>query len=324
MTNTINLDLYPLPGDGELVNVVFLRGVPASGKSTFAKAHLEAYPAGRVVRINNDDLSSMLFGVPWGSNPIAADLLYSLRIKILETALAEPYVRLIFVDNTNLQTSSLNKVIRAISNFKATIIVDDRFLSVSVEECISRDLLRPIPVGEDVIRNMYSTASRLSPWVASTSNISIDNFLESLEIYPNSNELPETIIVDIDGTLALMGDRDPYAWHKVGLDLPNKQVVKFIKDRIEAGHHVIVMSGRDGVCYVETQEWLDRHVTPGLPLFMRTPNDKRPDYIVKHELFQANVARKYHVSLVLDDRNMVVRLWRALGLNCWQVAEGNF
>lgn len=324
MTNMINLDLYPLPGEDESVKVVFLRGIPASGKSTFAKAHLEAYPAGQVIRINNDDLSSMLFGAPWGANPIAADLLHTLRVKMLETAIAEPYVRLIFVDNTNLQISSLNKLVRVVSNLNATFIIDDRFLSVDVEECIARDLLRTNPVGAGIIRKMHATASRLTPWIMPAWNLSIESFLDSLEAYPNSVELPETIIVDIDGTLAIMGDRSPYAWSRVGIDTPNKQVVNFVKDRIKAGHKVIIMSGRDGVCRAETQEWLDRYVASGLPLFMRTIDDNRPDYIVKHELFQANIAGKYHVSLVLDDRDMVVRLWRALGLNCWQVAEGNF
>jgi hypothetical protein len=30
------------------------------------------------------------------------------------------------------------------------------------------------------------------------------------------------------------------------------------------------------------------------------------------------------VRLVLDDRNSVVKMWRSLGLECWQVAEGDF
>ena len=325
MTNlSTNQELFALPGNGEPALVVFLRGIPGSGKSTFAKAHLEAYDAGTVIRINNDDLSTMLFGVPWGSNPVAAELLACTRIKLLEACLSQPLIRLIFVDNTNLQTSNLNVLAQTAMNLGAKVIVDDRFLSIDVDECIRRDALRANPVGEGVIRKMSRQAGKLDSWIPTEPRQSLDNFINAIKPYENSIDLPATIIVDIDGTLAIMGDRSPYAWHEVEKDLPNPHVVNFVKNHIEEGHKVIIMSGRDGICRRETKRWLDKYVAPDLTLFMRAQNDKRPDYIVKHELFHNNIADNYHVTLVLDDRNSVVRLWRALGLNCWQVAEGDF
>jgi len=324
MTKILTLqELFPIPSEEETTLVIFLRGIPGSGKSTFAKAHFDAYPSGTVIRINNDDLSTMLFGVPWGSNPVASELLASARIKLLEACLAQSAIKLIFVDNTNLQTSTVNTLSQTATNLGAKVIVDDRFLSVDVEECIRRDSLRVNPVGEGIIRKMARQASRLTPWTPNWKP-SLEEFLQSIELYHNSAELTPSIIVDIDGTLAIMGDRDPYTWRKVGRDLPNTSVVDFVKRHIQEGHNVIIMSGRDGVCRKETQEWLDRYVSPGLPLFMRTQNDKRPDYIVKNELFRNNIVDNYHVTLVLDDRTSVVKLWRALGLNCWQVNEGDF
>lgn len=324
MTEILTLqELFPIPSEEDATLVIFLRGIPGSGKSTFAKAHFDAYPSGTVIRINNDDLSTMLFGAPWGSNPVAAELLASARIKLLEASLAQPLIKLIFVDNTNLQTSTVNTLAQVANNLGAKVIVDDRFLSVDVEECIRRDSLRINSVGEGIIRKMARQASRLTPWTPNWKP-SLEEFLQSIELYHNSTELTPSIIVDIDGTLAIMGDRDPYAWHKVGRDLPNTSVVDFVKRHIQEGHNVIIMSGRDGVCRKETQEWLDRYVSPGLTLFMRTQNDKRPDYIVKNELFRSNIVDNYHVTLVLDDRTSVVKLWRALGLNCWQVNEGDF
>ncbi|MFC7644091.1 hypothetical protein ACFQX6_27630 [Streptosporangium lutulentum] len=41
-------------------------------------------------------------------------------------------------------------------------------------------------------------------------------------------------IVDIDGTLALRGDRGPYDWDRVGEDLPNHPVVTIVKALILA------------------------------------------------------------------------------------------
>lgn len=323
-TNAIDLSLFALPAESAPTHVVLLRGIPASGKSTFTKKHLEVYPSGAVVRINNDDLSSMLFGTSWGNGKGSAELLEKLRFDLLRNAIQNETVRLVFVDNTNLNTRTVKGLTKLALSMGANVTVDDRFLSVSVEECLRRDALRENPVGEKVIRDMAIRAKSLTSWVRPTDFYHEDSFIASLEKYENDESLPAVTIVDVDGTLALMQDRSPYAWHKVGEDLPNTVVVSFVKDLIANGHNVIIASGRDGVCRAETQAWLDEHVSPGIQLLMRTEKDPRPDTIVKHELFNENIKGKYHVRLVLDDRNSVVRLWRGLGLKCWQVAEGDF
>lgn len=60
------------------------------------------------------------------------------------------------------------------------------------------------------------------------------------------------------------------------------------------------------------------------PLFMRATGDHRPDSVVKLELFNKFVRDNYHVRFVLDDRNSVIGMWRSLGLDAFQVNEGNF
>jgi hypothetical protein len=65
----------------------------------------------------------------------------------------------------------------------------------------------------------------------------------------------------------------------------------------------------------------------GLPyegLFMRPAGDTRKDSIVKREIFDAEIAHRWRVIGVFDDRRQVVRMWRALGLTVFQVAEGDF
>ncbi len=75
---------------------------------------------------------------------------------------------------------------------------------------------------------------------------------------------------------------------------------------------------------MKTAEWLNDHHFPIGELHMRKTGDRRKDAIVKGELFDANVRGRYNVLLVLDDRDQVVKYWRSLGLNCWQVNEGAF
>lgn len=60
------------------------------------------------------------------------------------------------------------------------------------------------------------------------------------------------------------------------------------------------------------------------PLFMRPSGDMRPDHVVKKELYLQHIEPFYKVKCVFDDRDQVVKMWRSLGLQVYQVAEGNF
>ena len=80
------------------------------------------------------------------------------------------------------------------------------------------------------------------------------------------------------------------------------------------GYYMIVMSGRDGICFNDTAEWLiDNSIEYDL-LVMRVAGDVRKDSIVKEELFFKYVANKFDVKLVVDDRPSVCRTWILLGL----------
>jgi hypothetical protein len=142
-------------------------------------------------------------------------------------------------------------------------------------------------------------------------------------------ELPEAILVDIDGTLARRVDRGPFDWRKVGGDEPITDVVELVKTLYWGSHaEIIFMSGRDVVCFDDTQEWLREHLGEwvlDLQLLMRPRKDGRKDFIVKEEIYRRDIQGKYNVRLVLDDRDQVVEMWRnTLGLTCLQVAPGDF
>lgn len=303
--------------------VLVLRGIPASGKSTFARDLVASRPYGTTLRINNDDLAAMFFGAHsftnHGDAKHVAALFHEARVSLLTTALSHSGVDLVIIDNTNLSVKTVKSLEQVALKLGADFVVDDQFLTVPLDLCLERDLSRAVPVTEPVIRKMAATAAQLSPWVPATPALS------GVSVYPNDVSLPSTVIVDIDGTLAIMDGRSPYDWHKVGQDRPNVSVVRLVKDLLAAGQHVTVMSGRDSACGVQTRAWLSEHVGEGLPLFMRTENDNRRDDLVKYELFQKHIAGQFHVRFVLDDRDQVIHLWRRiLGLPTFQVADGAF
>lgn len=131
------------------------------------------------------------------------------------------------------------------------------------------------------------------------------------------------IIVDIDGTLAHMNGRKPYEWSKVGTDIVD-ETIKSLISLINHKYKIILLSGRDGVCRPETEQWLKVNNVYYDELFMRDVNDNRKDSIIKLELFNNHIKDNYDIQFVLDDRNQVVEMWRSIGLKCFQVAKGDF
>ncbi|MGB3673659.1 MAG: hypothetical protein WA988_04380 [Candidatus Nanopelagicales bacterium] len=138
--------------------------------------------------------------------------------------------------------------------------------------------------------------------------------------------LPMAWIVDVDGTLALRADRNPYDWRGAAADQPNKPVVTVVQAL--AAHpkvdSIIAVSGRPEQARSLTEKWLAAHDVPFDALLLRASDDNRADDIVKEDIFRSVVAPHYSVMGVIDDRAKVVRMWRRIGLTCLQVAEGNF
>jgi len=133
------------------------------------------------------------------------------------------------------------------------------------------------------------------------------------------------VIVDVDGTLALIGDRHRYASTGFGSDRPNPVVVAVARALSAAGKAIIVVSGRPEIARAETVAWLDCHLgVPFVGPLMRGNGDNRPDQVVKKEMFEGAIAPNYQVLCVLDDRDRTVEMWRGLGLTCLQVAPGGF
>lgn len=261
----------------------------------------------------------MFYGHPFNVRSDAnGAMLESLRKKMLTSLLQNPDIEVIFLDNTNLSVSALRKLEAIAYQHGARFAVNDEFLAVPLETALERNAKRPIPVPDNVIVSAHQRALKLRPW----------NFpsLPNIKPYENPKRLPEVIIVDIDGTLALKSpERDIHDYHLVHLDTPNTAVVNLVTNLASHNWHPIIMSGRSEDCREVTQNWLDKNVWPNLPLYMRPSRDHRPDWIVKNELFDAHIRDRFHVRFVLDDRDQVVTLWRdRLQLPTFQVAYGDF
>lgn len=142
-----------------------------------------------------------------------------------------------------------------------------------------------------------------------------------------SREKQNVVLVDIDGTIALRGDRDPYAHEHSMEDAVNLPVVNAVEALVKAfGWKVILVSARKEKFREITEYWLWTHdlFNDRVALYMRANDDQRGDPQVKRDIFERRIAGQYDVQMVFDDRTRVVRMWREIGLTCFQVAEGDY
>ena len=171
-----------------------------------------------------------------------------------------------------------------------------------------------------------------------------------------------TIIFDLDGTLALVGKRveksmipkksspdgEGLDWdiffdgqNVLELDEPNYPVISMAQMYHEKGFNIVIFSGRNDRSYNETRQWLEKYDVPYNLLVMRPDKFKSnswpiadgnpatpemrfmPDEILKKAMIDKFVDID-DVFMTVDDRQKVVDMWRSLGLTCFQVAPGDF
>lgn len=281
------------------MKVIMTKGLPASGKTTWAKEIINQNP-NSYKRINKDELRAMLDDSRHSND--AEKFILKVRDALILMALEEG--KHVIVDDTNLAPKHEERI-RQLIKGRAILEVKD-FTDVDLNICIKRDLQRPASVGESVIRGMHR------------------QFLQKHNPYIEDISLPHAIIVDIDGTLALMNGRSPYDWLKVKEDKVNHTIMNIVDQYRTTDNSIILFSGRDAVCETQTREWLTENNVWFDALFMRPEGNTEKDAIIKQRMFDENIRGKYYIEYVLDDRQQVVDMWRSLGLTCLQVAEGDF
>lgn len=286
------------------MKLLMLKGLPASGKSTYAREL-----AGKGwCRINKDDLRDMMDDGHWSRNN--EKVVVQARNVLIINALN--HGKSVVVDDTNFAPVH-RETLKMIAEKKGATF-ETKFFDTPIEECIKRDLKRPNSVGERVIRDMYNKFLKPLP--------------PKVEIVA---EAPWAIICDIDGTIADMrvrrekyGDKGAFKWDEVGSDDLIREVAFVLERFKDTPIQILMVSGRDGVCRPETEKWLADNKIQYDKLFMRPEGSMEKDVIVKQRIYDEDIKGKYNIEFVLDDRNQVVEMWRANGLKCFQVAEGNF
>lgn len=148
----------------------------------------------------------------------------------------------------------------------------------------------------------------------------------------------KTVIVDIDGTIAKVGERlkyilqEPKDWDSFYNDCFEDEPVSNIISLVHCiaqRYAIVFCTGRRSSVRDKTVAWLEKHLSisfliPQYSLLMRPNNDTRHDTEVKPELLEIAGYTPDNVTFILEDRTSMVKKWRELGFTCLQVADGDF
>lgn len=198
---------------------------------------------------------------------------------------------------------------------------------VCLDRCRNRDnhpTIKSDTNARDALHAFFSKYERPSSDEADTVHFSV----------PEEN-LPECIIVDLDGTLCntehrqKFMDQKPKNWKSFFAGIPLDPANRWCGDLVNTYYarektQVVFCSGRPDDYKKQTVVWLEQHGFNSEFLYMRRRGDFRRDDIVKEIILDFEILPRYRVLFAVDDRQQVVDMWRRRGIIALQCAKGDF
>ena len=290
--------------------LIIMRGLPGSGKSTWAKAWVNEDPINRV-RLNWDDMRNMM-GPYWIPERENTGVLKELREKFLKHMMERNWD--IVCDNMNLNPKEIEFYENIVKEFNEdghpyTIEFKDFF--IPVEECIRRDAMRANPIGEKTIKSLFH---KYMPLIVGSEH---RKKIESQPTY--CADKPDCIIVDMDGTLAfnLSGRSFFDDIDMIKYDTPLLATVSILRAMKMTGTcNIFIITGRSEKSREATETWLAENNIPFDKVFMREEEDFSHSNDFKQKVYENNIKNNYNVLFVLDDDTKCMKMYQEQGLIC--------
>jgi predicted kinase len=294
------------------MSVILTIGIPASGKSTWARQH--AKETGAII-VCRDDIRDT-YGLASGENETFVTEVHRTQMEAAFLA-----GRDVIVADTNINPKFRKALIKFCHEHAQDVHL--KVFPIDVDDAIVRDNHRTDRVGADIIMKFWNDMQSQS--------LRDDSYpyprFKRYDHATGAKWKPTAFVFDIDGTVAEKGDRNPFDESKVSQDKAIWDVVDTAITLHSAGDRIVFVSGRTDGCEEDTREWIEnifQFETWDYDLFMRKSGDVRPDYVVKAEIYDEKVIPNWNIKMVFDDRDQVVRHVRARGITVAQVAQGRF
>lgn len=321
--------------------IIILISISGSGKSTWAKNYVKNSEDKSVI-VSRDAIRMSLFGL----TDVTYDEYYAQPQEVIRKreeivtnfstqqiwyALQNGFN--VIADNTHLRKCYINMY--KVFGVELELVIFD----TNLNECKIRQGNRQRHTSEEVILAQNKSLKSLLDTNIINEIDEYNKFVNDIQINfrkePYSVSKQDAVVVDIDGTVALKGDRGIHDLSKVKLDTPNKGITEIVKVLHEGTTNIIFCSGREDNCREETLAWLNDPkngiVSSAFPedqfrnfhLRMRKAGDNRKDWKIKAELWN-NIQQDFNIVAMIDDRDQVVHIGRRLGYTMIQVNYGDF
>lgn len=314
------------------IYLTLCRGLPASGKTTWAKQQVDR-SFGSTVHVSRDDIrdayynTDVISGVDKNKEESLITKLQHETVRRFLTAKKN-----VIVDDLNLSERSVEGFYRLAQEFGGSVQMRFQDFEVPLAKVIAKDLNRGLEghrmVGWRAIQEIadrYMHGGHELPALDAKYYSRID----PIPALKQDASLPTAWIVDIDGTIAMVDITDPkarshYDMSRVDEDSPVEHAIMIVQALKAAGHRILIVSGRKESGRLQTLEWLKAFDVPFDELIMRKDDDDRADDVLKSEIYHEHIEGTYFVGGCIDDRKKVVDMWRSKGLFVAQVSPGLF
>lgn len=299
-----------------MAKMFILRGLPASGKSTWSEQFVLDNP--NTIRVNRDEIRMELFGTWYPSRDSQGTvgqkeaMVTEVQQKRNREALSNGIN--VINDNTNLNPRFWHETVSLVKEAGAEFELVD--FHIDIEEAITRNQNRERKVPEDIIRRMARE------YISPNGEFHLFPSTYPVKEFRKPDSYREAIIFDMDGTLTDVSsirhyvaktEKKKYAdfdmFHRSALFCPpNHDVLEFAQQAEQEGFAIIIVTARNERYRDSTQAWLDKHNVTYDNIFMRPDGDFRKDYVVKSEILE-EIEKHYDVVHAVDDNPQVLQLW---------------
>ena len=293
--------------------LIVLQGCPCSGKSTWSKEYIKNNE--NTIRVCRDDIRLEL-----NNGKYSMDNEREVSIYEKERIIAGIHSNLdVIIDATNLNPKTIKQWNDLANDLECDIEFKKFYIPFS--EAMVRSKKRKEEGGLYISKKvMLGFYKKYFP------NELSDEFTDKRIIKEPELNLPNCVICDLDGTLALHQGRHPYEWDKISTDkMDSRLQLMLMKLHANNQSEIIFVTGRNAEARQATIEWLDKHLgIKDYKLYTKEPNEYTSGEVYKERIYHEHIENKYNVLCVFEDSDRCVLMWRKLGLLTCQLENNDY